>query len=219
MVKEYLTFDAQAVERTMIVCSDNPDVEEYNVVMAVEGTNHNRAYFSNEVLSELAPTFVGVPLNLDHDTEHVSSIVGYIKDSKVVDGKLVGKAVLSPNTSNYKSAHGYISSRFDAGGIPNVSVGIWADVDYNEEENRKDILGGYADHLALVVHGACDEGMGCGVGLGILDEETECKTCEDYHIKLNVVFDFDSTEEEDEQNEILKQVLIKKIRHKEEYNE
>ena len=35
MVKEYLTFDAQAVERTMLKCDDKPDREEYNVVMAV----------------------------------------------------------------------------------------------------------------------------------------------------------------------------------------
>lgn len=205
MVKEFLKFSIQSMSQTPVTMRQDGDVlNGYDVVMAVAGTNMNQRYFSKDVLAELAPTFKGVPLNLDHNTEQVGAIVGYVSDAWEENSKLVGNIVLSPQTSQYKTAYGYISSRFDAQEIPNVSVGIWADVDFDEEENRYNISGGYADHLALVTHGACDPSMGCGVGIGVVDDTSDMCDC-------NSIDD-----EEIDKELLLKQILMKKIKTMEE---
>lgn len=209
MVLEYMSFSAESFTESMMQCDDTSQDDGYNVVMATVGMNKNRANYTEAGLNILAPTFEGVPINLDHDADRVCSVVGYITQPRIVDNKLVGKAVFSPKTEKYQTVMGFISSRFSAGQIPNVSVGIWAEVEYDEEENVKHIHGGYADHLAIVTNGACDPKMGCGLGLGLNPNiSDDCKCTEN----TSTVDDSDN----DESDELLKQILLKKIRQKEE---
>jgi hypothetical protein len=67
---------------------------------------------------------------------------------------------------------------------PNVSVGVWIDrveEKMDNDETRMTARNLEADHLALVVHGACSPEAGCGIGLSneetipilIIDDETD----------------------------------------------
>lgn len=137
--------------------------------MLVGNGTYNGVFFPAEELEKSFFTFEGRPINLNHSSENVEDIVGYVVDTEFDEGRLTCRPVFDEETAKYNEAMGYIKSRFHAGDIPNVSVGIWLDRMLEEDEETgkeryvaRNIDG---DHLALVVHGACNPGDGCGIGL------------------------------------------------------
>lgn len=137
--------------------------------MIVGNKTYNGVYFSSSELEKSYKSFEGVPINLNHSDERIEDIVGYMKNVKFEDNKIIGEPVFEPDTAKYKEVMGYIKSRINAGKTPNVSIGAWGDrIEVKNDNNEvveylaTDIEG---DHLAIVVHGACTPECGCGIGL------------------------------------------------------
>lgn len=155
---------------------------EYEATFLSAGTHPVSGYphgltFLAEDIARGAESMNGQPVNLDHDTKHVESEVGFVKpDSvKVVEGRLRGTIVLNPSTARFAVAKAFIENRQRAGKAPEVSVGVL----FAEERlpNGATLARDLAfDHLALVVRGACSPERGCGVGLSkettIMDDTT-----------------------------------------------
>lgn len=146
-----------------------PQVEnEYGAVLLTAGTHPVTGYkdgltFLADDLVRAAESMNGKPVNLNH-SRSVEDEVGFVKDAKVVDGRLRATLVLAPSTAKFGIAKAFIENRQTAGAVPEVSVGVL----YVEERlpNGAVLARDLAfDHLALVSRGACSPERGCGVGL------------------------------------------------------
>lgn len=138
-------------------------------VMIVGEKEYNGVHFFTNEIKKSVKSFDGVPINIDHSDDKIGDIVGYIKDVKMDGDKLICVPVFDRETKRYDEVMGYIKTRFNAGSIPNVSIGAWVDiVEVKDEEGKTVELWGFdieGDHLAVVVHGACSPSDGCGIGL------------------------------------------------------
>ena len=147
-----------------------------DTTLIVGNGTYNGIYFPTEELEKAFLSFQGVPINLDHSDDKVGDIVGYI-DKPCMDGdKLMATSVLDPDTSKFKVANGYVRSRFNAGKIPNVSIGVWLDrveepLSKHSDDTRLVARNIGADHLGIVVHGACNPDDGCGIGINDMSDE------------------------------------------------
>lgn len=154
---------------------DNSEFMIDRCTMLVGDGTYNGMYFPASELEKCYKTFEGKPININHSDEKIEDIVGYLKDVDFKDGKITAVPVFDEETSKYDEAMGYIKSRVNAGDIPNVSVGIWLERRNDELENgdmRPTAYNCEGDHLALVVHGACNPESGCGIGLSTVDSST-----------------------------------------------
>lgn len=151
------------------------DIGIDSCTMLVGDGIYNGVRFPSSEIEKAYHTFSGKPINLNHSDDRVEDIVGYIKDVEYKDNKLTCKPVFNEDTAKYKEAIGFIKSRFDAGDIPNVSIGVWLDreIEENEETGEQEFVAREleGDHLALVVHGACNPSDGCGIGIGLEQEK------------------------------------------------
>ncbi len=174
--------------------------------MLVGNGTYNGVFFPCEELEKAYLGFEGKPININHSAETIEDIVGYLKDVKYEDGKLTAMPVFDEETVKFKEVDGYIKSRFRAGDVPNVSVGVWLNrvIEENEETHEKHNVAREleGDHLAVVVHGACNPGDGCGIGLSdnstitIPHEEYTAKDEEYEKLKLMVEIEKNKLEEE-----------------------
>jgi len=212
--KERVMLHLDAQMSCRIDLADNKEeLKMDRCTMLVGDGTYNGVYFPKEELELAHMSFEKKPINLNHSADAVEDIVGYLEDVRFEDGKITAKPVFDEDTSKYKSAFGYMKSRFNAGSIPNVSVGVWLDRLNEEDENGKERsvarnLDG--DHLALVVHGACNPEDGCGIGMSEnqpipISGNTVTITHEDY------------IEKNEEYEDLKKEILKEKI--KEEKNE
>lgn len=140
-----------------------------STILVGEGV-YNGIFFPSDEIEKSYLSWDRQPINLNH-SDAVEDIVGYVTEPMFdkVTKKFSVKPVLDPSTSKYGIANGYITSRFNAGSIPEISIGVWCSKDFVEEERKdgatfiaKDLEG---DHLALVTRGACSPKQGCGIGL------------------------------------------------------
>lgn len=145
------------------------EIDMDRCTMIVGDNTFNGVYLPCEELEKSYKSFEGKPININHSSETVEDIVGYMKDVKFEDGKITCKPVFDEDTVKYPVVIGYINSRFNAGDIPNVSIGVWLDTVMEKmgdgEQERlvgRELEG---DHLAVVVHGACNPDDGCGIGI------------------------------------------------------
>ena len=154
------------IEQKKIKLEDG-STQDSDAVLIVGGGTYNGIHFPTEELERAVSSFQGVPINLDHSDDKVGDVVGYISSPFMDGNKLRAKTVLSPETEKYKTALGFIKSRKDAGDVANVSVGVWLERAEEEFQGGTRIIAKNisADHLALVVHGACNPDDGCGIGL------------------------------------------------------
>jgi hypothetical protein len=162
-------FNAQIHPKKKIDLSKDEDLDLDIVTMIVGDSYFNGAYFPAEELEKMYHQFEGAPINLNHSDDRVEDIVGFVKDVKFNDGRITGTPVFDKETSKYKEAMGYILSRFKANDFPNVSVGMYGErfeEELDDDSTHFVARNFEADHLALVVHGACNPGTGCGIGIG-----------------------------------------------------
>ena len=150
--------------------TSSDDEDTYNTIMMVGNGVYNGIYFPTEELEKAFMSFNGVPVNLNHSDDKIEDIVGYVKDAGIDGDKLYASVVLSKDTAKYNAAKGYIKSRKDANSTPNVSIGVYVDrveepISKNSDEMRLVARNLDADHLAIVVHGACNPQHGCGIGI------------------------------------------------------
>ena len=136
-------------------------------ILVGDGT-YNGIFFPAEELEKAYMGWDKVPINLNHSDNRIEDIVGYVDNPVFRDGKIIVTPILDDVTAKYSDALGFIKSRINAGRVPNVSVGVWldrVDEELSDGETRTTARNLEADHLALVVHGACDPESGCGIGL------------------------------------------------------
>jgi len=148
--------------------SNKEELKIDRCTMLVGDGTYNGVFFPKEELELSYGSFEKKPINLNHSADAVEDIVGYLEDVRYNDGKITAKPVFDEETGKYKSAMGYMKSRFNAGSVPNVSVGVWLDRLNEEDESGKERMTARnldGDHLALVVHGACNPNDGCGIGM------------------------------------------------------
>lgn len=141
-----------------------------DTTMIVGDGKYNGIFFPAEELEKSYMSFDGVPININHSDDKIEDIVGYVKEPYMEGNKLKARTIFDSNTSKYDAAMGYVQSRFDAGDYPNVSIGVWLDrveepLSEDSKERRLTARNLKADHLAIVVHGACNPNDGCGIGL------------------------------------------------------
>jgi len=144
-----------------------------STILVGDGT-YNGIFFPKEELEKAYKGWDKVPINIDHNDETIEDIVGFVDNPQYINDKIVVKPVFDSDTSKYNVAMGYIKSRMKAGRIPNVSVGVWVDrveEKMEDDETRMTARNLEADHLALVVKGACSPEAGCGIGMGLKKEE------------------------------------------------
>jgi hypothetical protein len=150
--------------------SGEKDVDIESCTMIVGDSTFNGIYIPAEELEKSYKSFEGKPININHNSDTVEDIVGYMRNVSFKDGKITCNPVFDVCTSKYPVVMGYINSRVNSGGIPNVSIGIWADAimeKYGEDEQERLVARNLeGDHLAVVVHGACSDSDGCGIGIG-----------------------------------------------------
>ena len=139
----------------------------------------NGIYFPSDEIEKAFSSWDKKPINLDH-SDKVEDIVGYVVEPKYdkATKKLSVKPVLDDSMHKTVIAKGYIDGRKKAGGVPEVSVGVWMDkIPIENFEERTDGAMYIAhelqgDHLAIVSHGACSPEKGCGIGLSKNDSVT-----------------------------------------------
>ena len=187
-------------------CFYDLEQKEYPVsidkcTMLVGDSFFNGVFFPVEELEKAYQSWDKVPINLNHSDNNVEDIVGYV-DSPYFDGNSIkATPVFDENTVKYNVAMGYIKSRLNAGRIPNVSVGVWLDrveEKMDDGEIRLTARNIEADHLALVVHGACNPNDGCGIGLS--DNSKVTIPSEDY------------VEKKELYDKLKKEILIERIK-------
>jgi hypothetical protein len=133
---------------------------------------YNGIYFPKSVLEKCYKSFDKQPININH-SDKVEDIVGHIAEPRFDSNKITVRPVLHENTVKYNVAQGFINSRIRANAVPEVSVGIWVDKTFIDEEERENYpnnaifvaSNGEGDHLSLVTRGACSPEDGCGIGL------------------------------------------------------
>ncbi len=148
----------------------------FNAVMLVPGVHNGSSgpmLFTDNVIESNANGWDGRPVLNDHPKDNASGASPYILDKSflgsvfntyVHDGSLISEVWLSKEYA--KDVISLISN----GKKIDVSVGIWADVDfengiYNNEEYSGVITKFVPDHLAVLVDkkGACAWEDGCGI--------------------------------------------------------
>ena len=147
-----------------------------STILVGDGT-YNGIHFPLDEVQKVEALWDKKPIVMNHESDDIGRIVGYITEPKMEESKMTIKPVLDPVTADYKKANGYIQTRFNAGDIPNVSVGVWADrvLERDEDGNKKMVARNLEpDHLGLVVHGACNPQDGCGIGMS--EDKLEYKT-------------------------------------------
>ncbi len=152
------------------------DKDAYDTVMIVGDGTYNGVYFPHEELNKAASSFEGKPININHNDDTIEDIVGYIKDVAYEDGKLRATAYFDTDTVKYDAVSGYINSRKNAGDTPNVSIGVWLELEeekLSENETRTTARNLEGDHLAIVVHGACNPDDGCGIGMSTFETDND----------------------------------------------
>lgn len=191
----------------------------YDTTMIVGNGTYNGVYFPEEELRKAAESFQGVPINLDHNDDTIKDVVGYVSDVVYDNGSLRSRTVFDKDTKEYDTAIGYIKSRNRAGDIPNVSIGVWLELEeeqLDDNDTRLVARNLEGDHLAVVVHGACNPDDGCGIGMSKYSYQLP----EDltfiggaYQIKPDdeITIDLNKEEKEDLRKNIYKE-LIKKER-------
>ena len=176
---------------------------------------YNGVFFPKEELEKIYNFWDKLPININHNDETIEDIVGYIDEPKFDGMRITVKPILVPETSKYNAVMGYIKSRLQAGRVPNVSIGLWADRYEEELEDgtmRSTARNLEPDHLAIVVQGACSPEDGCGIGLShmsqipvefdeIDDDTTNITLKNEDYIDLNVY--------EDIEKELLKEKIKK----------
>jgi len=155
--------------------NEKKEVSETNLdrstILVGDGV-YNGIYFPKEELEKFYQTFNKQPININH-SDKIEDIVGYITKPKFENDKITVKPVLDSETSKYNVAQGYINSRIRADSVPEVSIGVWIDKTFIEEEDRDNYpsnavfvaSNGEGDHLSIVTRGACSPKDGCGIGL------------------------------------------------------
>ena len=134
---------------------------------------YNGVFFPKEELEKIYNFWDKLPININHNDETIEDIVGYIDEPKFDGMRITVKPILVPETSKYNAVMGYIKSRLQAGRVPNVSIGLWADRYEEELEDgtmRSTARNLEPDHLAIVVQGACSPEDGCGIGLSHMSQ-------------------------------------------------
>jgi hypothetical protein len=183
-----------------------------STILVGEGV-YNGIFFPSDEIEKSYLSWDRQPINLNH-SDAVEDIVGYVSEPQYdkITKRFSVKPVLDKSTSKYDIANGYITSRFNAGSIPEISIGVWCSKDLVEEERKdgaifiaKDLEG---DHLALVTRGACSPKQGCGIGLS-------------YNISYSIPitdYEFEKLEKqkkfEDEKNRLKLKIAIEKEKRK-----
>jgi hypothetical protein len=143
------------------------DIEDTTLIVG-NGT-YNGLYFPTEELEKGFLTFQGVPININHSDDRIEDIVGYVDKPYMKNERIKGKTIFTKGTAKYDATMGYIKSRFEAKDYPNVSIGVWVDRVAEQMDDSDDVRmtarNLKADHLAVVVHGACNPESGCGIGM------------------------------------------------------
>lgn len=153
--------------------AENDMSTTYDTTMIVGNGTYNGVYFPEEELQKAAESFLSVPINLDHSDDTVKDVVGYVSDVVYENGRLKSHTVFDKDTKEYDTAIGYIKSRQRAGDVPNVSIGVWLELEeekLSNDDTRLVARNLEGDHLALVVHGACNPDDGCGIGMTDLSQ-------------------------------------------------
>jgi hypothetical protein len=146
---------------------------------------------------------------MNHYDKEIEYIVGHLEDIQFDGTKITGKPVFDPETSKYKEVMGYIRSRFNAGDIPNVSIGAYGNRILEKDDDGNDRMTARnlePDHLGIVVHGACNPETGCGIGL----QNCECGNCS------VTISDSDYVAKKDEYEKLKLKIKIEKIKMEEE---
>jgi len=143
-------------------------------VLLVANRIFNGIYFSKDEIKKAVKSFEGVPIVLDH-SKRIEDVVGKVIspsfDEK--DGKLRATLVFEEDLPKTDIALKWIAKQKSENKIPNVSVGVWLDV-VKTEVDGKEVFAATnieADHVAMVIHGACSDKAGCGIGLSVLNFE------------------------------------------------
>jgi len=186
------------------------EIDFYRATILVGDGTYNGIYFPREELQRAFMSWDRQPINLDH-SDRVEDIVGYIKDVAydLKNSKITVQPVIADYLPKSVVAKGYIASRLEAGAIPEVSVGVWVDREYEEDENGNERLTArnlQGDHLALVTRGACSPKDGCGIGLNQNEPINDTFT---FSIEYN---------EDDEKERLMKELLKEKIKKEELYD-
>lgn len=166
MKKQLLFLSAQWV-RNIIELKDEIHVKD-TVAIVGDGT-YNGIFFPAEEIEKAYKTMERQPFVLDH-SDKVEDEIGYVTDVKFKDGKLVLTPIIIEDTAKAEIAKGFIRSRFSANRLPEVSVGVWATLE-EDEDGKKVARNLQFDHLALVTRGACSPSDGCGIGANFEKEE------------------------------------------------
>jgi len=176
-----------------LVNKDKPDTfSEFDRATLIVGDGtYNGIYFPAEELEKAYLSWEKQPINLDH-SDSVMDEIGFIKNVMYdkVNKKITAKPILNPTAAKISVAAGYINGRIAASKIPEVSIGVWADRNYelvDDEHERLTARNLEGDHLALVTRGACSPEAGCGIGL--TKNNTITIQFEDYVEKYNLYED------------------------------
>jgi len=165
--KTKLTLSARWISNDKLAEGESPQ----QATVALVGDNiYNGVYFPAAEIKKAYHTMERQPLNLDH-SDRVEDEVGFVKDVKFENGKMLLTPVICDHTAKAHIAKGYIEERKNAGKIPEVSIEVWAskadeEIEIQGEKVIVPVARDYEfDGLALVTRGACSPAAGCGVGI------------------------------------------------------
>ena len=196
MSEQVLLHLCASLQTKSVLMNESGDQEitvDRSTILVGDGT-YNGIFFPADEVQRATLGFDKQPINLDH-SDLVENIVGYVTEPLFEGNKISVKPVLDQDTFKYKVAKGYIDSRLRAGMIPEVSIGVWCDKEFEDLNGTETLVARnlHADHLAIVTRGACSPQDGCGIGLK--------------HEEVTVVVTNDSDKYEYYTKEILKQKI------------
>jgi hypothetical protein len=154
--------------------SDAPSVEvigedhiAFDDAVAIVGDGvYNGILFTADEIKKAYKTMDNQPLNLDH-SERVEDEIGFAHLPRWENNRMMVTPFINKRAPKAAVAMAYINGRFAAGKAPEVSVGVWLNLEYDDENDEappvaRDLQ---FDHLALVTRGACSPEDGCGIGM------------------------------------------------------
>jgi len=181
----------------------------------IGGGTYNGIYFPTDEITKVEQMWDKKPIVMNHEAMDVGKIVGYIKEPYMLENRMTVDPFLDPVTADYKKALGYVKTRFNAGDVPNVSVGVWTDRVLEEDEEGNERLTARnlePDHLGLVVRGACNPEDGCGIGMSESENNLEYKTT--LFLNNDIEVTWVGNTESDDMKKLKKENIKKRIKMK-----
>ena len=177
----------------------NEDDGSFKAVAVVGDRFYKNKFLSYNEMSKAYKGMDGAFHDIDHHGTtwldghpSIEYIIGYQKNTTIdpVSKRMTTDIVIDKNAPKYQAWENYVRNCRNAGRVPNVSISFWAS---SKNMRAKDLpknidysAYGYDDNdtveylydinfiaLSTVMQGACDDKMGCGIG--IMSEHDDTK--------------------------------------------